>query len=284
MSTIDAHHHFWRTAVQDQPWRAPEHRALERDFLPLDLAPELAAAGVERTVLVQSVDEAAENVRLARYAKEPHVAGVVAWAPLREPREAFAELDSFPGQKLCGVRCLVADDPLEWLTAPQSLALFRELAARSLTWDVVPITGQQTRQVVALARAVPELTIIVDHLGRPPIEAQGWEPWASNVVALAANPNVAMKVSVGMDALTKSEHWEAERLERYVGHVVEYFGASRLMLAGNWPVVLLRTSYQQAWRDLRQLAEHHVPSHDDRLDVLGRTAQRLYRLGTTAPE
>lgn len=93
MITIDAHQHFWRTALQEQAWRNADHAALERDFLPEDLAPELAAAGVDGTVLLQSVDEHAENVRLAEYAKEPTVAGVVAWIPIIKPKEALAELD-----------------------------------------------------------------------------------------------------------------------------------------------------------------------------------------------
>lgn len=281
MTTIDAHQHFWRTGLQDQPWLTHDHAALERDFLPADLAPELAAAGVEGTVLMQSVDEHEENVRLAEYAKEPSVAGVVAWIPIRTPREALAELESTEIEKLCGVRCLISDDPLEWLTSPEPLSMFREIASRSLAWDVVPITAEQTRQVIALSRAVPELSIVVDHLGRPPLDSGAWEPWADNVAELASSPNVSMKLSVGIDALTKWGRWDSKALERYAEYVCGQFGAQRLMLASNWPVVLLRASYSEAWNDLRRLAESQFPAPEDRLDVLGRSAQRLYGLRGT---
>jgi L-fuconolactonase len=65
---IDAHHHFWKTAAQEQPWRTHAHSALERDFEPSDLIPELDRAYIDGTVVMQSVDEPAENDRLAIYA------------------------------------------------------------------------------------------------------------------------------------------------------------------------------------------------------------------------
>lgn len=284
MATIDAHHHFWKTALQEQPWRSDAHSSLARDFEPADLIPDLDSAGVDATVVMQSVDEPAENDRLARYAQESRVAGIVAWLPLREQDRARVELDRIPIDKLCGVRCLIADDPLEWLTEPASVELFRELASRGLAWDVVPITVEQTRQVIKLAQAVPELRIVVDHLGRPPLDTQGWEPWATHTRELAACPGVAMKLSVGIDALTAWDHWDADVLDRYVSHVCEHFGAGRLMLASNWPVVLLRTSYRQAWSDLSALARRHLTTPGDRADVLGRSAERWYRLRSVEPE
>jgi L-fuconolactonase len=203
---------------------------------------------------------------------------VVGWLPVREPARALGVLDELRIDKLVGVRCLVADDPLDWLTAPDSLALFREVAARGLAWDVVPITAAQTRQVIALAEAVPELRVIVDHLGRPPIDSAGWEPWAGNMARLAASPGVAMKVSVGIDALTAWREWNSAELERYVAHAVEVFGPRRLLLASNWPVVLLGADYGTAWAELRRLVCAFLPAQEDRLRLTGRNAQDWYRL------
>jgi L-fuconolactonase len=282
MATIDAHQHFWKTDAQEQPWRTTAHSALERDFEPADLVTELDDAGVDLTVVMQSVDEPAENDRLAEYAKHPRVAGIVGWAPIRDPRAVEAELARAAVPKLRGVRCLIADDPLDWLTTPDSLALFRELAARGLAWDVVPITAAQTRRVIELANAVPELHLIVDHLGRPPLDTREWEPWATNVSELAAAPGVAMKVSVGIDALTAWDGWDSEVLDRYVEHVCQQFGASRLMLASNWPVILLRASYGTAWRDLGRIVARHLPDPSQQEQVSGGTADRWYALGVEA--
>ncbi|MCU1472806.1 amidohydrolase [Amnibacterium sp.] len=281
---IDAHHHFWRTAEQEQPWRQASHTRLERDFEPGDLTPELDGAGVGSTVLMQSVDEPAENQRLAAYAGDPRIAGVVAWLPLRDTAAARAELAALRIPKLVGVRCLVARDPMEWLSSPSSVALFQEIADRRLVWDVVPITLEQTRAVLELAKRVPTLRIVVDHLGRPPLENQGWEPWASHVRELASCPNVALKVSVGIDALTAWSGWDPSVLEPYVRFVTEAFGPRRLMLASNWPVILLRTTYHQAWTDLSRLVFDLLEDQEDREAVLGGTAERWYRLGAAAED
>ena len=79
---------------------------------------------------------------------------------------------------------------------------FAELAARGLAWDIVVVTDEQARAVCALADAVPALRVVVDHLARPPVEGGPFEPWAQRVRELAARPNVALKVSIGIDALT----------------------------------------------------------------------------------
>ena len=69
--------------------------------------------------------------------------------------------------------------------------------------------------MLRIARAVPELRIVIDHLGRPPVDCGRWEPWASQIAALARCPGVAVKVSVGIDLLT-TWLWDVEGLARYV--------------------------------------------------------------------
>ena len=50
---VDAHHHFWNTARNPLPWMTPDQGAINGIFEPADLAPSLAAHGIEQTVLVQ---------------------------------------------------------------------------------------------------------------------------------------------------------------------------------------------------------------------------------------
>ena len=280
MTVIDAHHHYWRVSEQqEQSWRTPAHAALARDFEPADLAGELRAAAVDATVLVQSADEGAENDRLRAYAgSTPSVAGVVGWLPLRDPPAARRELDRLTGvPRLAGVRCLVGREPLDWLAGAEVRGLFAELAERGLSLDVVPVTSDQVDAVCALAAAVPELRVVVDHLARPPLDRGGWEPWASSVEALARCPGVALKVSIGIDLLD-AWPWDADALTRYVAHAVEQLTPQRLMLASNWPVVLLRRSYVEAWSDLVAAVAACGVTGADRDAVLGGTAVRWYGL------
>ena len=276
---VDAHHHYWRVDAEEQGWRTSAHGAIDRDYGPQDLHPELAAAGVEATVLMQSVDSAAENDRMAAYVREsPSVAGVVGWLPVREPEAARAELDRAADATWRGVRCLIARDPMAWLADPAVVALFRDLAARDLAWDVVPITPEQVAAVLGLARAVPDLRIVVDHLARPPLDTGGWQPWADQLAELGACPGVALKVSVGVDVLTAWDGWRRDALGPYVQHAADVFGAERLLLASNWPVVLLRADYGTAWRDLTAAVRAAGASEDELARVTGGSAEHWYRL------
>ncbi|NED98572.1 amidohydrolase family protein [Phytoactinopolyspora halotolerans] len=277
---IDAHQHFWRLQLQEQTWRTADHGAIAADYEPSDLAGPMSEAGVDATILIQSVDSAEENDRLAAYAATTSfIAGVVGWAPLRDPRAAAAEIDRMVRivPRLRGVRCLVGRERLDWLTEPPALQALRMLADLGLSWDVVPVTAAQSAVVVAAARQVPQLRVVVDHLGRPPVEAGGWEPWASSVRALASCPNVAMKVSVGIDVLTAWGGWNPHALAPYVQCAVEQFGPSRLMLASNWPVVLLRQNYADAWNGLIETLARIGLSRSEIADIRGGTARRWYR-------
>jgi L-fuconolactonase len=277
VTVVDAHQHYWRAGAQRHAWRGAAHAVLERDFEPADLRGELRAAGVDATVLVQSADEPAENDRLAAYARAtPSVAGVIAWLPVHEPAAARRELDRLASlPKLAGVRRLVSRDPLDWLDRADVIDLFGELAERRLAWDVVAVTPAQRAAVCRLAQAVPGLRIVLDHLARAPLEGGDWADWEADLRALARCPAVALKLSVGIDALTAWERWDARALARAVGIAVDAFGLERLMLASNWPVVLLRCPYARAWCDLAAAAG------GDRA-ALGVTAARWYGLATPA--
>ncbi|WP_062207132.1 amidohydrolase [Streptomyces sp. NBRC 109706] len=277
---IDAHHHLWQVSRQDQPWRTHHHAAIARDFEPEQLRPELEAAGVDATILVQSVDSAEENDRIADYARRaPFVAGLVGWLPLAQPDAARVELSRFTPEALCGVRTLVARDPLHWLTEPGTVDLCQELAERGLAWDVVPVTDEQVRAVTALAGAVPGLRIVVDHLARPPVESGDRRAWSERLAALAAHPGVALKVSVGIDVLTAWERWDADALLPHVTEAVRYFGPERLMLASNWPVSLLRRDYLGTLTDLTELLVRAGLDEDALAQARGGTAARWYGVG-----
>jgi L-fuconolactonase len=282
---IDAHQHYWRMGEADQSaWRTADHDAIARDYGPHDLAPELERCGVDATVLMQSVDEAAENDRLAAYAREAStVAGIVGWLPIQDPTAARGELDRAGTGRWRGFRTLIGRDPLEWLGQPDVVALFRDLAAQGLVWDVVPITPEQVAAVLRLARTVPDLRLVVDHLARPPLDTRGWDPWAEQVAELASCPGVALKISVGVDALTAWSAWRPAVLRPYVAHVLDRFGPSRLMLASNWPVVLLRATYAEAWRDLSDAVVGAGAGPADLTEVTGGSASRWYGLDASVP-
>ncbi|MBC8011933.1 MAG: amidohydrolase, partial [Burkholderiales bacterium] len=86
MPVIDSHHHFWRYTQADYAWIPADWNALKRDFLPEDLASEVAAAGVDGVVSVQARQSLLETEWLLDLAAQhAFIHGVVGWVPLSDP-------------------------------------------------------------------------------------------------------------------------------------------------------------------------------------------------------
>jgi L-fuconolactonase len=280
---VDAHQHFWPAGLRKG---APGTEALDRGFFPADLESELAGGPVGRTVLVQCAEGPEENDRMAAYAAAwPRVAGVVAWLPPDDAGAAARELDRVRavGLPAVGARSAVGADLARSLADGGRFPALAVAADAGLAWDVVVKGGAHVDLVEAAAAALPRLRIVVDHLATPPAADGGWEPWAGWVRRLAAHPNVAVKVSVGVDVLTRWT-WRAADLAPYVARVLDAFGPDRAMLAGNWPVVRLARAHGPAWADLDRLVVDAGVGADGLRRVRGGTADAWYRLPGAPPE
>lgn len=276
---VDAHQHFWQLGGADPPRVAVEHEPLRRDFLPDDLRPELAAAGVDATVLVQAANSARETDSMLRVAGDTgFVAGVVGWVPLSDPRQAEAALERHRSRAAFkGVRHLpVAGADPDWLVDPPVLESLALLADAGVILDVVAAGPGDLRRVAAVAERLPQLGVVVDHLGTPPLPDGGWEPWASLLRRAAEHPRVCAKVSAGLAVVSRWPRWSADELRPYVDHAVACFGPDRLMFASNWPVVLLAGDYRLVWAGTNAALAGLSPP--ERAAVLGGTAARVYRL------
>ena len=78
--------------------------------------------------------------------------------------------------------------------------------------------------------------------------------------------------------LTRWPEWEPAALARYVDWAVRSLGPHRLMLASNWPVVLLRRDYPAAWHDLTEPVRAAGVDGADLAAVRGGNARRGYGL------
>jgi L-fuconolactonase len=278
---IDAHHHVWDLSVRDQDWITGEALApLRRDFSLDDLRPEASAAGVDATILVQTVavaDETPEFLALA--AGADLIAGVVGWVDLTAPDVAvtLAGLRELPGgELLVGIRHQVQGeaDP-DWLCRADVLRGLRAVADAGLRYDLLTLPHQLPAAVRA-ATEIPELTFVLDHLSKPPIRTGGLEPWANRLRALGRLPNVACKLS-GMVTEADPERWKAADLRPYSDIVLEAFGPERVMFGSDWPVCLLAASYGRVVEVARELTSHLSAAEQDA--VFGGTAARAYGLG-----
>jgi L-fuconolactonase len=144
-------------------------------------------------------------------------------------------------------------------------------------FDACPVNAAQFESVLDVAGRLPELKIVINHLGRPPIPEQGWEPWATQAARASEHRNIAMKLSIGLDVIMRWR-WSTDAVRRYCDHVLDLFGPNRVMAASNWPVILLGASYQEVWNGITDLVDGlSVP---ERHAVLGGTAERIYALSS----
>ncbi|WP_053848350.1 amidohydrolase [Streptomyces sp. NRRL B-24085] len=278
MTVVDAHHHLWNLSVRDQDWIAPGS-PLRRDFTMADLVPEAAAAGVDRTVLVQTVTVPEETPEfLALAAEHELIAGVVGWTDLTRPDVAdeLARLRDLPGgDRLKGVRHQVQGEPdPQWLLRPDVCRGLAAVAEAGLVYDLV-VLPHQLPACVEAAVALPQLTFVLDHLGKPPIASGALSPWAADVRALAALPNTVCKLS-GMVTEADLATWTPDDLRPYADTVLEAFGPDRLMFGSDWPVCTLGAAYAETLSVTRELIGGLSAS--ERADVLGATATRTYGL------
>ncbi|MGP4021453.1 amidohydrolase family protein [Saccharopolyspora sp. 5N708] len=272
---VDVHQHFWHVGTRG----ANEQGVLAADFLPEDLGPQLARSGVDATILVQSVNSADENDRMLDFAAQAgFVAGVVAWIPVDDPAVAGEELTRLARQpSVRGARCLIGrDECAGWRTGPVR-AVLAELANLGWCWEVVPVTEAQVDVVTELAAQHPDLTVVIDHLARPPLGSGDPDVWRSRVRRLAALPNTALKLSVGVDVLS-SWQWNPTELTPCVHHALQEFGPERCMLASNWPVINLACEYHRAWQDLDRAVADAGLDDTELAAIRGGNAVRYYRL------
>lgn len=282
MTAIDAHQHFWTVEpgdFGDYRWLEGEpYGALSRTFTEVDLEPELDAAGVDGTVLVQSANTEADTAAMVAAADRwNRIVGIVGWMPLLQPSEVTKVCEMWSvDPRMVGVRHLIHDEPdPDWIMQPAVLESLSLLAEANLTFDFIGVLPRHLEHARTVAERLPGLRLVIDHLGSPPIGSAGWEPWAGLMGGLAEHPNVFVKVS-GFATLADWVSWQPSDIQRYVDWVVEKFGPQQLLFGGDWPVSVLAGGYARIHEGTEKLLEGLTES--ERYRIMGETAINVYRL------
>ncbi len=311
---VDPHHHLWQipsawgTYVLEDLWADTEsghniektvfidcHSSYRQDG-PVHLRP------VGETEFVARV--AAESAKREGAAT---IAGIVSHANMHlgEALEEVLEAHEKAGNGLFrGIRHAGPRDTTGTLTnagrgrpCPYGDEGFRtgvrtlgELGYTYDTWHFF----HQNRDYLALARAVPETTMILDHFGTPlgvgayaGKQEEIFAQWKDDMAAIAAEcPNVVAKLGglampdngFGWDTRdmppTSDEFAEAQR--RYYLHTIECFGPDRCMFESNFPVDRLSISYHVMWNGMKKIVRDF--SEDEKHAMFYATAARVYRL------
>lgn len=272
---IDAHHHFWRYTPAEYGWIDDAMASIRRDFLPADLAPAIAAAGIDSVISVQARQAIAETeFLLEQAAAHPWIAGVVGWVPLADSGVAGILAPLAANPRLKGVRHVLQAEPDVYMDRPDFNAGLAQLPALNLTYDIL-IYHAQLPAAIRLVDRHPHLIFILDHIAKPAICTGELQPWARDLAELGRRPNVFCKLS-GVVTEADFKTWTWEQILPYLETALEAFTPSRLMFGSDWPVCRVATTYGDWVRTIERLAS--ALSVNERQAIFHDAAARAYRL------
>jgi L-fuconolactonase len=275
---IDTHQHFWKYSFEEYPWMTDRMDPLRRDFLPADLEPLLAAAGVGGVVSVQARQTVVETGWLLDLAaRNRFIRGVVGWAPLVDPSVGSCLEQFAPNRLLKGVRHVLHDEPDDnYMLRSDFNAGIRRLREFGLVYDVL-IFERHLPQTIEFVDRHPNQVFVIDHIAKPRIRDAVISPWREYMRQLAERENVYCKLS-GVITEADWRRWKPEQLRPYIQVVIDVFGPGRLMFGSDWPVLLLAGEYG-SWADVVCSEIAHLNTEEQEA-VLANTAIRVYGLAT----
>ncbi|MCG8352346.1 MAG: amidohydrolase family protein [Chloroflexales bacterium] len=278
---VDAHVHLWNPQSLRIPW-LDDSPLLNQNYDMSDFQSHTTEIEVEAIVYVQVdvvPDQALIEVFLVREQalRDPRIQAIVAWAPLEEGPQIRSYLDRLVeiDPRIKGVRRILQGeaDPAFCLQ-PHFVQGVQLLAEYDLSFDIC-IYHHQLAAVIELVRQCPKVRFMLDHIGKPAIKDQVFDPWRAQIEELAAFPNVQCKLS-GLVTEADHQHWKSADLAPYVDHVLAAFGEDRVLFGSDWPVVLLASDYQRWAATLDELTAHLLPAARQKL--WADNARCFYRL------
>src|SRR5512133_2044061 len=251
---LDAHQHFWIFNDHEYGWINDRMEVLKRDYLPRDLYQELIASGIFGSVAVQARQSINETRWLLKLAEEnDFIKGVVGWVDLCSP-ELKTQLEEFTRYpKFKGVRHVIHDEPDDnFLLKDDFLRGISIIGDYNLTYDLL-LFPKHLRVAEKMVSMFPHQRFILDHISKPLIRSQIFEPWKEDILRIAKYKNVWCKLS-GMVTEADINNQKQEDFNPYLDVVFKAFGTNRIMFGSDWPVCRLAGSYQH----VLQIVENYI--------------------------
>jgi L-fuconolactonase len=270
---IDSHQHFWKYDPETHAWIDDNMQVIRRDFLPPDLHPHLDEYSIDGCVAVQADQSEVETRFLLELAENyPFIKAVVGWIDLWSDN-LEDRLDHFSGyQKLSGFRHILQAEEPERMLEPVFYRGMDALQKYGYAYDIL-IYPKHLDAALKLVQTFPDQKFVIDHLAKPHIKDQIYEPWKSKMQEISEFGNVWCKIS-GMVTEAHWNNWKPDDLHPYMDFIFGIFGTKRLLFGSDWPVCLLAASYGDVWSVVKNYLEGF--SEDEQGDVLGRNAAEFY--------
>lgn len=284
---VDAHVHFWDRDRLRYPWLdGPAMATIASTYTPVEYRAEVAAwnlvGGVHVEAGAHEEDSAAETVWLDDCAERTGLpTAFVARVALDDPEIERRLAWQAEYRRVVGVRHLVNWHPTDAgrraydrdLTVSDAWrAGYARLAGHGLSFDFHGFPPQLAGMIAA-ARQHPDVPLILNHLALP-IVGDGLDEWRAGLSALADLPFAAIKLS---GAGYINSPFDPAKFRDLVLEVIDRFGTSRVLVATNFPADRLFATLDQTLGAYEAILANF--SDDERRDLWGRNANRIYRLG-----
>jgi L-fuconolactonase len=272
----------WDPAHLHYPW-LDDVPFLNKPYLLQDYKKACGPVQVEKMVFVQAeVDfsqfmEEAEWVTQLAEEEDSRIAGIVPWAPLEDGDGARVDLQTLAENPLIkGIRRIIQFEPdIEFCLRPDFVKGVQILPDYDLHFEIC-VNHTQMANTIKMVERCPEVTFILDHIGKPDIKNQVFEPWKQELKTMSEFPNMWCKMS-GLVTEADHDNWTREDLKPYIDHVMECFGFDRAVYGGDWPVAYQATEYPR-WVETLEWAVGGC-SEEELGKLFRDNAISFYRLG-----
>jgi len=281
---VETHIHFWQvTRPGGVPWPTPAEGPIFRDVLPPEYNSVARANGIATAGVIEASGIVEDNQWILNLLRgDPFYSFFVGNLDIGAPTFAHDLARFARDKRFVGIRGYLTG-PAEGITlSPAQLASLRDLARRGMSLDIISRgTKNPKDQVQALCTAVPDLRIIIDHLGGAKGPAPVDPTWELEIRRLAdVCPNMYMKFSSFYDMYAPGDivfpsPTDLASYKASFDVLMTAFGADRLIWGSNWPVIELHGSFED---QLRIAEEYLAPfGHDIRDKVMYKNALKFYR-------
>ncbi len=262
MNILDTHHHLWDLSLRSYDWitELPENESIKinRNFLINDLDVLADENNVTGTICVQAHQSEEEALWLLDIAKNSNlIKGVVCWVDLKNSNIGFS-LDKYQSyDKFCGIRHVWHDEKNEdWIMDAKVIKGLKTLSERQINFDFL-VRPNHLKYIFEVYEKIPKLNGVIDHIAKPKIKENIFEPWAENISELSKIDSLNCKISGMVEEMNDSQ--EISILKNYTDHVIESFGHDKVMYGSNWPVCLTKKSYSEVLEIAKSMSNNLEP-------------------------
>ena len=262
MKILDTHHHLWDLSLRSYGWinDLPKNESIKinKNFLIDDLDSIAKKNKVQSTICVQAHQSEEEAIWLLEIAKDSDlIKGVVCWIDLKDPNLEFT-LDKYQyHKKFSGIRHVWHDEKNEgWIMDPKVLRGLNILSKREINFDFL-VRPNHLKYIFEVYEKIPKLNGVIDHIAKPKISENIFDPWAKDMSELSKIDSLYCKISGMVEEMNASQGISV--LKNYTDHVIESFGDDKVMYGSNWPVCLTKKSYSEVLEIAKSVSNNLDP-------------------------